>query len=95
MDELFHRKNIEEARLFEFTENTEGWQTVFIPKCKMLFNKADIKCHDHRLRDENGKYWLGVYDGIRMVLDLQTQIKKNKNIAMKELKRKGKEVSEL
>lgn len=91
MNEKICRKKVNDGYKLEHTLNTEGYTEVLLPRIKALLAEADRKCHptSSTFKEDVLKYHVGVYNGVKSVMDEIELIIHEKNNSIKYLNDNG------
>jgi len=89
MNETYNRKKVKDGRAFIGIVESIGFNEVYLARLKLRLELADKKVHDKRMHSENGRYYLGLYDGIKESIDEKELILNEMKIALSELKNSG------
>ena len=89
MNESYNRKKVKDGRALLGIVESIGFNEVYLTRLKLRLELADKKVHDKRLHSENGRYYLGLYDGIKEAIDEKELILNEMKTALKELKDSG------
>ena len=86
MNESYNRKKVKDGRAFLNIVESIGFNEVYLARLKLRLELADKKVHDKRMHSENGRYYLGLYDGIKEAIDEKELILNEMKVALAELK---------
>jgi hypothetical protein len=89
MDRKQAELQVMRGREFYHTYTTKGFQEIFIPRLKILLEKADQKCHDLKLRADYGKAAIVEYNTLARIFKLFEDIQKDAEQGREYLRSKG------